>query len=74
MPAAAVTPAPRVSVVDVAVKKSVVVDKLKRLLVKSGKRFRNSGTDRGCSMHKRAMECQDLVWTNRGEGDIQVRI
>lgn len=67
MPAAAVTPAPRVSVVDAAVKESVVMQ-LEWDQIEGEEAAGSSGVDRVSRMHARAMECQDRMWTSRGEG------
>jgi len=71
VPAAAVTPAPRVSVVDAAVKdrQRWIVRLCSKRKQQLNKRYRKASR-----MHARAMECQDRMWTSRGEGDWQGQI
>lgn len=74
MPAAAVIPTPKVSMVDAAVKGSVVVDAIKRWRLKPPSLLISSGTDREHGIGGQRMKSQDPTWTNGGESDALRRV
>ena len=74
MPAAAVIPTPRVSTVDAAVKKSVVVGWNKMAQMDVAWVTVAGGADGEHGIAGREMKWPRPWWTERGEGDVLVRV